>query len=89
MSASYVWSGNFCSTNLEDRLVALVVDNGKYYSFAKTGKVILQLLETPKSLDELVTNLTATYNVPRETCMAETAEFLTVLEEGGLIKKVS
>ncbi|MDO8653365.1 MAG: PqqD family peptide modification chaperone [Undibacterium sp.] len=88
-NTSYVWSGDFCATNLDEHFVALVIENGKYYSFAKTGKSILQLLETPQSLEDLVVKLTSIYHVSQEKCLAETAEFLTILENSGLIKKTS
>ncbi len=87
-SQRYVVTDGFCATNLNDSLVALVIENGKYYSFAKTGKTILQLLENPLSFDDLVAQLAATYNVTEEKCSAETAQFLLSVEAAGLIKRL-
>ncbi|MES2016466.1 MAG: PqqD family peptide modification chaperone [Pseudomonadota bacterium] len=90
MSSSqvYVTTDSFCTTNLDDRLVALVIENGKYYSFGHTGKAILQLLEHPMTLDQLVEKLSASYHVTKETCLTESAQFLVSLEHAGLIKKL-
>jgi len=87
LNTRYVWSDNFCSTEIDDTLVLLVIDSGKYFSFSKTAKAIWQLLESPSSAEEVTAHLVTRFDISVERCLSETTAFISALESRELVKK--
>ena len=71
---------------IDDELVGLHVEKGTCYGFNRTATRIWSLIETPRSVSELVDALTAEYDVDRETCTQQLAEMLAELERDGLVE---
>jgi hypothetical protein len=70
---------------LDGELVMLSVQNSQYYGMDKIGAKIWELIETPKSLKSLVSDLLSHYEVSEEKCTQDTIEFLLKLDEKKLI----
>ena len=84
----YVWTNQFITTELEDGLVALMFDSGKYFQCkGPTSKAIWQLLEEPRTIDEMVGLLMGRFKVPLALCLEETSRYIAELEAAGLIKQ--
>ena len=71
---------------IDDELVGLHVEKGTCYGFNRTATRIWSLIETPRTVAELVDALTAEYDVERETCTEQLAEMLAELEQDGLVE---
>src|SRR5262245_42764505 len=57
-------------------LVMVSIANGSYYGVSDVARAIWEAIEQPTKVSDLVDNLTATYNVDRSKCEAETLSFL-------------
>lgn len=67
-------------------LVGLHVDRGTCYGFNATATRVWQLLETPRTADDLVARLMEEHEVEEAECRAGLAELLADLEAEGLVR---
>lgn len=87
-SPSYIWTNQFMTTEMEDGLVALLIESGKYFQFkGPTSKAIWESLETSHSIDEVVELLIGRFQVSRALCQEETTRFIAQLEAAGLVRQ--
>ncbi|KQX20753.1 MULTISPECIES: PqqD family peptide modification chaperone [unclassified Sphingomonas] len=70
---------------LEDKMLMLSVDQGSYFIFSQVTRRIWELLETPRSLSELVACLVGEYDVEPEVCRDEVRGVAGRLIEDGLV----
>jgi len=61
------------------------IDKGKYYALEGTAKLIWGALESPKRVQDLVTDMVETYEVEKDQCMTDVVGFLTDLVENELL----
>ncbi len=78
--------GNVVS-DMDGEKVMLSVRNGKYYNLGEVGGLIWELLNEPKSIEELVDRLTEEYDVSREECEIQVRSFLDLLRKEELINQ--
>jgi hypothetical protein len=64
------------STDLDDEMVIMDDEKGSFYGLNATAKMIYGLLETPKTLEEIIGLITAEYDVSPEQCQADIIPFL-------------
>lgn len=87
-STRYVWTNQFITTEMEDGLVALVIDSGKYFQFkGSTSKAIWQFLEEARTIDQIAGLLIGRFQVPLERCLEETSRYIAELEAAGLVRQ--
>jgi hypothetical protein len=72
---------------LQDELVMMDIQKGKYFSLNPVATQIWDLLEKPLSLDELCNLLTVEYEVEPDQCREDVREYLAEMEKLGLILK--
>jgi hypothetical protein len=80
--------GDILTSPLDDMLLMLDVEHGKYFGLNGTGPRIWELLEQPISEEELIDALLAEYEVTREVCATEVAAFLDGLRQRHLLHDV-
>ena len=85
ISAPLARSGAAVFTELDDQVVMLDTEGGKYYELDPVGSRIWVLLEGEPSIAELRDALAAEFEVDAETCLNDLAEFLENLIELGLV----
>ena len=85
MSAMFRRSDEVMTAPLDDKLLMLSIQKGKYYNLNGAGPRIWELLEHPTSEEALVDALFAEYDVTREVCAEQVAAFLAALRERGLL----
>lgn len=73
------------SSEIDDDLVILSIERGRYYGTELVGQRIWQLLATPIRVDYLCDALVAEFTVKRATCEQEVLAFLSQLQQEGLI----
>ena len=67
-------------TDLDDTIVMMDVDEGKYYELDQIGARLWTLLETGRSAADLCDALSAEFDVDPDTCRRDTLEFLQTAE---------
>jgi hypothetical protein len=70
---------------VDEELVMMDMEAGKYYGLNTVGAAIWQLLESPISVLDLCTTLTQSFEVPSERCTKEVLQFLEQLHAKGLV----
>lgn len=73
-------------TEVDGELVALHIDNGTCYGFNGTATRIWALIEQPKRLSDLKTELMREFDVDPEVCERQLGELLRELEADGLVE---
>ncbi len=73
------------STRVEEAVVLLDLQRGRYYSLQQVAGTIWTLLEQPRTLAELLGELGRRYDVEAAVCRADTEELLGQLVERGLV----
>lgn len=73
------------SGRLNDELVMMDIQKGKYFSLNPVATRIWDLLEKPLTLDELCALLMEEYEVEEEQCRREVAEVIEEMVRLGLI----
>jgi hypothetical protein len=89
-SAPAKWErvSEFVSTELDDSIVILSLEAGRYYAFTVSGSVIWELLSEPQSSGSLVAALLGQFDVPRAQCEQSVETFLAKLEALDLVRLV-
>jgi hypothetical protein len=77
------------SASVDDQIVMMSVERGQYYNLNAVGARIWNLLETPRTLAQIVAALAEIYEAPEETIHAEADAFLGRLEREGLLEIVT
>ena len=72
--------------DLDGEYVFIDTERGEYQSLKGTALSIWELLEKPKTLDELCTDITNKFGISKEQCFEDMIPFLRDLEDIGLIK---
>ena len=81
-------SDEYLSHEVDNEMVMMNVNNGLYVSLNETGKSIWLILEEPKSVDEIIENLAADYQVTTEQCKNDTLPFIEKLIDKKIVVKV-
>lgn len=76
--------GNIVS-DMDGETVLLSVENGKYYNLGEIGGRVWELVETPTTVNQLVTTLLSEYDVEQKVCEEQVISFLNHLLEEQLI----
>ncbi|MBB6635827.1 lasso peptide biosynthesis PqqD family chaperone [Cohnella thailandensis] len=77
--------GNLVS-DMKGEKVMFSISSGKYYNLGLIGGRIWELLAVPVGIGGLVDELTAEFEVDRETCERQVGEFLRHLMQESLIE---
>ena len=73
----------------EDEIVALDLNQEKYYGMSGPAARIWALLETETTLDQLCTTLMVEFDVSKDVCLQQTQEFIDALLREQLIRIVT
>lgn len=73
------------TASLGEELLMMSISQNKYFNLNEIGTVIWQLLEQPRTIEQLIDALTAQFDVSRETAQAELTTFIAALRERELI----
>lgn len=85
----YKKSQNHIASKIQDEVVMVDIDLGKYFTLNDVGSAIWEILNAESSLEEIVDQLMTQYDIDRETCHAETAHFLKELIKNKLVEKTN
>ena len=85
----YLRNDDTVSGKLDDELVTMDIEKGKYFSLNPVATRIWELLEQPMELENLCNSLMDEFDVEADQCRAETMECLLKLAEIGLVKEIN
>jgi hypothetical protein len=71
--------------SIDNEMVAMSIQNGKYYQLNKTGSRILELLDKPRSIRELCETMQGNYSVDGGVCREDIFEFINEMTKLNLI----
>lgn len=74
-------------TYIDNEIMLLHPDSGKYYSFNKVGAYIWELLSEPISYEKIIAELLIKFDVEKSQCESDTQNFLQSLLEKNMIEK--
>ena len=83
--ASVVASDRQLSTTLADEVIILGLDDSMYYGLSGAGARIWELLQTPRTIAEIVQTITEEFDADRERVAADLDTLLADLRSRGLI----
>lgn len=72
---------------LDNNQIMMHLEKGKYFGLNPVGKRIWELIEQPRTSEELVDTLLSEYNVPEEQCRLEVKNFLEKAIHHDIIRK--
>ncbi len=76
---------NLNTADIDEEKVMMDINKGRYYGLNSVGTRIWELIENPKSIDELVRNLLDEYEVEPEVCRDSVMTFINKLYEEDMI----
>ena len=85
MSERYVRHPDLRLADVEGDGVVLHLGTRRYFSVSESGLVILQALESPQSVEDLVQRLVDHYDVTAEQAEASVREFLDTCRSAELL----
>lgn len=72
-------------SEIDSEIVMLSIEKGEYFNFNEVGSEIWKILVVPKTLNELIAELTGIYNVSFQQCSTDILKFVNGLLERELI----
>ncbi len=85
MTAIVKRQGDWLSARVGEELVMMSAQTGNYVSVSRVGSRIWELIERPRTLDELCTRLGAEFDVAPAACRADVQVFLDEMVSNGAI----
>ena len=76
---------NIFTGTIDNEMVAISIQSGKYYQLNKTGSRILALLDQPRSVRELCEVMQAKYKIESDVCQKDILEFMEDMANKNLI----
>jgi hypothetical protein len=77
--------GDWLAAKVGEELVMMSAEKGNYLGLSEVGTRIWELIETPRTIEDVCAQLTAEFDVTPEVCRAELEDFLKELEKHGAI----
>ena len=85
----YIRNNKTISGRLNDELVMMDIELGKYFSLNPVATRIWDLLEKPMEIGELCGLLGEEYDVDRDQCSTEVEEYVIEMVKLGFVLKVA
>lgn len=74
--------------SVADEILMLNIARGEYVGLNETGAVIWELLETPKTIEQLVASLLAQFEVDASQATAEVDAFIQQALQKGMVQRL-
>jgi len=79
-------NGDWLAAKVGNELMMMSAAKGNYIGLSKVGARIWELIETPRSVEQVCDALVAEYDVDPATCRAEVDAFLASLAEHDAVR---
>ena len=88
LSSTVIKTDNFVSSELDDGMVMMSIENNSYYGLDEIGKIVLELSSEPVKVSLIIENLLKEYDIDQNQCKKDTIELLIDLQKEGIIEVV-
>jgi hypothetical protein len=78
---------NYLANEIDGEVVMMNIETGLYVSLNNTGKVIWDLLDTPKSIQTIIDLLVDTYKITLEQCTTDVVPFIEQMMQQEILVK--
>jgi hypothetical protein len=85
LDAPIVRISEVIAADMDGEIGMMSLDKGMYYAFNDVGTRIWQLIEKPRTISGIITELCKEYDVDVATCREHVLEFLQMLHKNELI----
>ena len=85
MTSTVTRSDQVLSTDLGGEIVMMDLESGEYFNMKDTAHRIWELVETPKTVGDLVEALQAEFSVDPDTCQKDVTSFVAELQSAGIV----
>lgn len=85
LDASVVATERQLSTTLADEVIILGLDDSMYYGLAGTGARIWDLVQVPRTIEEILATITAEFEVDRQRAETDLDALLAEMQSRGLV----
>ncbi|MDD5597009.1 MAG: PqqD family protein [Victivallaceae bacterium] len=79
-------SDNPLVNKLDGEVIMLDPQKGVYYNLNRVGSFIWDMLEKPATLDDICREILSEFEVEEEICRKDAVEYITRMNEYGLIR---
>lgn len=76
----------FLSSEMDDGLAMMSIENSSYYGMDKIGKSIWESFETPTSVESICDTLCERFDVSKETCVNDVIDYMGKIHQAGLVE---
>ena len=77
------------AADMDGDLVMMSIDNGEYYGVGGVGPRIWELLESPRTVEQISAAIVDEFEVEAETCREDILGFIRQLLDMGLVRQIS
>lgn len=84
----YIRNEDNLASKIHDEIVMVDVTQGNYFGLNSVGSVIWELLDKPKSIDEICSSLMEEYDIDLDSCKKEVSDFIEDLKKQKLVHNV-
>ena len=81
-------SSDVVASPVSGELALLDMERDVYFTLNGTGAHVWSLLDTPRTVSEIATSLSRTFEMPEEDCFADAEALIESMNENGLVHSV-
>lgn len=81
----YFRKNKIISGTLDDELIMMDIDKGKYFALNPVAKRIWELLSEPLTINDICSVLINEYEISKEKCIEEVEKYITELVKLNLV----
>ena len=81
-----VRSRELVSSEIDDEIVMMSIENGKYYGLNEVGSCIWRMLEKPHSVADIIKQILLDYEVDPAACEEDVMRFLRQLDDDNILE---
>ena len=89
LQSTVVQTDNLLDSEIDDELIVMSINAGKYYGMDAIGARIWLLLTQPRQIFEICEQLQLEFDVDRATCELDVMEFIQQLTDARLVQIIA
>ena len=76
------------AADMDGDLVMMSIDNGEYYGVGGVGPRVWELLESPRTVEQISAAIVDEFEVEADTCREDILGFIRQLLDMGLVRRI-
>ena len=73
------------TNEIDDEILMMSIEDGKYYGLNPVGSEIWKLIEEPKTIEEIIPALMDIFDIVEESCRKESLDFIESMIKNNII----